>query len=351
MDDHTSWSSASARRPVPSWPTVIATTVRLWLKRRRGAVRPPSGTSRPPSRTGTPPSGTGRHVVSVRFGLAIVLVAGLAAATTAAVFAWGPRSVASRPAGPGQPEAGSDPRPMVAVRAAAATRDRAAAWIATQLATNAIVACDPAMCAALQATGLPAGRLLMLRTAAIDPLGSDVVVATPALRDQFGTRLTGVYAPAVIASFGSGADRIDIRAIAPDGLAAYQAAMRADRAARITAGRQLLGNRHISVSADARAALRDGAVDPRLLVVLATLAAQRPVRIIAFSHPSPGASPALPLRGVQIAPQRAGTSGLRSMLSFLNAQRPPFLPVRSSMTGTSALTVEYSAPSPLGLLG
>src|ERR1700728_1369878 len=33
MADHRAWSDAGARRPEPSWPTVIATTVRLWVSR------------------------------------------------------------------------------------------------------------------------------------------------------------------------------------------------------------------------------------------------------------------------------------------------------------------------------
>jgi hypothetical protein len=39
------------------------------------------------------------------------------------------------------------------------------------------------------------------------------------------------------------------------------------------------------------------------------------------------------------------------MLSFIDAQRQPFQPLRAALVGSSALTVEYAAPSPLGLLG
>jgi hypothetical protein len=39
------------------------------------------------------------------------------------------------------------------------------------------------------------------------------------------------------------------------------------------------------------------------------------------------------------------------MLSFIAAQQQPYRPLRASLVGTSALTVEYAAPSPLGLLG
>jgi len=38
------------------------------------------------------------------------------------------------------------------------------------------------------------------------------------------------------------------------------------------------------------------------------------------------------------------------MLSFTDAQQRPFVPLRASLVGKSALTVEYAAPSPLGLL-
>jgi len=241
-----------------------------------------------------------------------------------------------------------------ALGASAATRGQAATWIARQVAASAIVACDPAMCATLQAEGIAAGRLLALGTAAADPLGSDVVVATPALRTQFGARLGRVYAPAVIASFGSGAGRIDVRAIAPSGAAAYGPALAADHRARISAGQQLLRNRRIIVSAAARAALTAGEVDPRVLMTLAALAVEQPVRILSFGDRSPGASSAVPLRGVEIAPAASGSrakSSLRSMLSFLDQQRPPFSPLRASLVRASALSVEYAAPSPLGLLG
>ena len=250
---------------------------------------------------------------------------------------------------------GSKPASLsaAALGASAATRDEAATWIAGQVAASAIVACDPAMCAALAADGLSATRLVVLGTAAADPLGSDIVVATLAVRNQFGTRLQSVYAPVVIASFGTGAGRIDVRAIAPDGAAAYRAALTADRRSRISAGSQLLRNPRIIVAAGARKGLSSGDVDPRLLMVLAALAAQQPVRIASFGDTSPGAG-SVPLRSVQIAPLGSGAkakASLRSMLSFIDAQRQPFQPLRASLGGSSVLTVEYAAPSPLGLLG
>ena len=336
MEYHGTRLPARARRPEPSWPTVIATTLRLWFERHPVAGR--KGTR------GRRVTVAAAAVGAVALGAGVTLAIVGHTATSARVGA-PPSAVPSAP-----PSAGS----TGALGASATTRAAAASWIAGQVASSAVVACDPAMCAALQADGLPAARLLVLGTATADPLGSDVVAATASVRNQFGARLASVYAPAVIASFGSGPGRIEIRATASDGTAADASARAADRRARVSAGAQLLHNSRIAVAPGARAALSEGDVDPRLLMLLAALAVQQPVRVSAFGDPSPGASQAVPLRSAQIAPLRPGTqaeSRLRAMLSFFEAQQQQFLPLRASLAGTSALTVEYAAPSPLGLIG
>jgi hypothetical protein len=337
MADHDAWPRAKSQRPEPSWPTVIATTLRLWVDRH-------------------PLVGIKKISLRPLAFIAFIATIVIAAATVGIFLAvQTPAPSAARPGAgtSGSGAGGSDAQPADSLQAATVTRNTAAHWIADQVGSGAIVACDPAMCAALQANGLAAARLLMLGTAAADPLGSDLVVATPALRSQFGARLANVYAPEVIASFGSGTGRIDIRAVAPDGTAAYDSALAADRSARIAAGKQLIGNRRITMSAAARETLRAGQVDPRLLAMLAALAAEQPVRILGLGDPSPGASAAIPLRGAEIAPAHAGAhtqARLRSMLSFLQAQRLPFLPKQAVLVHQSALSVQYAAPSPLGLL-
>lgn len=243
------------------------------------------------------------------------------------------------------------------VGSAAAARAAAAAWVGQQVSRAAIVACDPAMCAALQASGLPPSNLLALSSVATDPLGSTMIVATPALQSQFGRRLAAVYAPVVIASFGSGTSRVDIRVTGPDGAAAYRAALAADLAARRATGKVLLGNSRISASAAARRDLAAGSVDSRLLITLATLAAGQYVHIEAFGDAAPGADSDLPLRSAELTiPRLAKNPGtyLQSVLVFLRAQNSPFRAASARMTrvgGKAVLQVEFSAPSPLGLLG
>lgn len=332
MEYHNTGMRRRTARSEPSWPTVIATTVRLWLER-----HPLAGGK----------AGRGRRGVLVA-ALVVVLAAGVAVVV---IGLPGTSSTASRTSASSGTSAGSTA--SGALGAATATRAQAAKWVSQQVASSAIVACDPAMCAALQADGLPAARLLVLGTAAADPLGSDVVVATAALRNEFGARLAGVYAPTVIASFGSGAAQIDVRAIAPSGAAAYESALARDRRARISAGHQLLGNSRIAVSSSASTSLRAGDVDSRLLITLAALAAQQQFRILAFNTPSPGAASA-PLRGAELAPVRDGAqakANLRSMLSFIDAQQAPFLPLHASVAHNIDLSFEYAAPSPLGELG
>ena len=212
----------------------------------------------------------------------------------------------------------------------------------SQVSRADIVACDPAMCTVLQAHGVPGGDLLVLRPGSADPLGSDVVVATPAVRNQFGARLAGVYAPQVLASFGTGAQQIEVRAVAPDGAAAFRAALAADLSARRTAGRQLVRNPRLTIAGPARAALQAGRVDSRLLVVLAALTANQRLTILSFGSSGPGAGADTPLRRVQVTADRATVT---AMLAFVQAQRVPYRPAHATIT-RAFITAGATHPPP-----
>jgi hypothetical protein len=251
--------------------------------------------------------------------------------------------------------AGRAPRAVAAETEAVATaRQQAATWVAGQIGRSAIVACDPEMCAVLQRHGFPAGDLLMLGPGASDPLGSDVVVATAAVRSQFGGRLAGVYAPLVLAAFGTGGAAIEVRAIAPDGVAAFRDALAGELTARRQAGAELLRNPGISAATAATRQLSDGMVDSRLLITLAALAGlhsatQPPIRIISFGGPAPGASAQVPLRSIEIAGPAA-----TSAIAFLRAQQAPYRAASIATIrlrgGQAAVRIGFASPSPLGLL-
>jgi len=245
----------------------------------------------------------------------------------------------------------------------ALVRRRVAAWVAGQVSRTAVVACDPVMCQALMARGVPASRLYQLGPQTTSPLPSQVIVATAAVRAQFGNVLSSVYAPAVLVSFGAGADRIDIRATAQHGAAAYRAMLGSDLASRKTSGAQLLHSGRIVAAGLARHELAEGEVDGRLLITIAEMAATHPMFIVDFGSPPPGADPDMPLRQADLAEDvhahhhagHAGAGYVRAMLAFLRAQHAPFRPARvQSMhlpDGAAVLRIEFSAPSPLGLLG
>ena len=221
-------------------------------------------------------------------------------------------------------------------RIEARTSNLAAAWVVSQVSRGAVVSCDPVMCQALRARGLPASDLYSLGPDTTSPLPSEVIVATAAVRAQFGDLLSAVYAPAVIASFGSGQRRIDIRDVALHGTAAYWSVLHRDLLSRKAAGTELLRNGRIAASALARSQLTAGKVDSRLLTAIAVMASIHPVYLVAFHSFAPGATAGLPLRFVDVAETGSRSQAyrpitarfVRSMVGFRSAQRAPFQPAR-----------------------
>src|SRR5580658_8386133 len=373
-----------AARAEPSWGQVVATTVSLWLSRRMPRARADRGRRGGLGRPSWPLSrlsrraARGLRLAALVLALAAVAVTalrftGTSAATVrssspghihpasaAAVQAQAARAQAARVQAARVQAARVQAARAQAARAQAA-RVQAAAWIAGQVSSDEIIGCDPAMCAALQAHGVAAGRLRPVGPATTGLTGlpdAGLIVASPLVRSQFGSRL-GDSAPVLLASFGSGASLIDVRTAFPGGAAAYDSAVKADAAARESAGAQLLRSQRITVSPQGAAQLRAGEVDSRLLVMLAALASLQRLRVVAFGDASPGAqvpSANLPLREVTItsAGGRGGAAALAPVLAMVRAQRatyqPAFASIVDSAAGQPELMIEFAAPSPLGLL-
>jgi hypothetical protein len=308
-----------------SWTRILGTTIKLWASRR------------------VQPLGRLSHVAVRRWHLATVLALAVIAAAAVGFAELSPAAPSAGRAS--SASAGTAGTSSPATVAAA----QAAAWIISQVTSGAIIACDPAMCAALQAQGVIASRLLPMGSGSDNPLGASVVVTSSPARSQ----LADEYAPAVIASFGSGATRVDVRATEPGGAAAYESALRADLAARVSAGAQLLRNWRIQFTSQDAAQLRAGEVDSRLLATLAALSSQYSFRVTAFGDAAPGVQPLY--RAVTVTfGSRGGTAELAAALALVNAQDPPYQPAQAVIThpaaGQAALSIEFAAPSPLGLL-
>ncbi len=303
----------------PSWGRVLATTITLWVRRRES-------------------SGHLRRLGAWRLVTLVVILAlvGAAAAEFVDVAFQGTRSA-------------SADNPVSRGAHTTSPQAQAAAWIASQVSSDTMIACYPAMCTALQEQGVGADRLMPLQPGSSGPIDASVIVTSPSTSSP----VTDAYAPALIASFGSGITRIQVRATEPGGAAAYESALQADLTARKYAGSELIRNWRIQFTARDALQLRAGEVDSRLLATLAALASQYSFRVTSFGDASPGVQ--VLFREVTIAPGGGnGPTELARAAALVNQQDAPFLPAHVTIghpaAGQVALSIEFAAPSPLGLL-
>jgi serine/threonine protein kinase len=239
------------------------------------------------------------------------------------------------------------------VAAEAVVRTRAITWILQQVGPAAIVSCDTEVCADLVKNGFSPSQVSPLGPGSNDPLGSTLLVATATVRNQFGNRLA-VYAPALMASFGTGNARVDIWWLYPGGAAAYQSALPSALRSRQGAGAQLLTNGNIRLSTAAKEQLLRGQVDPSIPDLLAIMAHSHPVYVVDFASQSPGGGPASLLRWVDLATTVKAAHLTRAaylswMLSVIDTQRAEYLPAWIHQvplrTGQVVLRIGYGAPS------
>ena len=146
--------------------------------------------------------------------------------------------------------------------------------------------------------------------------------------------------------------------IAPHGVLAYHAALSADLADRKASGADVLRANDITISPSARTKLMAGQVDSRLVLAIASLAADHPIDIVQFGNIGPGGDPDIPLRFADLAENDqaahlASSAYVQALRASLNKLGPSLRPARTQVvvlqTGQSVFRFEYTAPSPLGL--
>ncbi|ODU28834.1 MAG: hypothetical protein ABT15_32860 [Pseudonocardia sp. SCN 73-27] len=185
-----------------------------------------------------------------------------------------------------------------------------ASWLLT--GTDGPVAAPPGLRSDLIRDGLPASRLDAGAPLVVDGAGS------------------------AVAAFGSGAGAL--RVTTPDDPASGPEAD-----ARRAAGAQLDANPRLDAPADVRAGLRAGAVDSRVLVLLAGLTGRGGVQVVALPA-VPGEDPALPRHVVEIR------SLTPAGAAWVAAQRAPYAPDQTART-VDGVIVSWRVPAPLPLLG
>jgi hypothetical protein len=313
-------------------------------KLERPQPAPPEGPAPPPEPARPPERARRRRGVKVAVALVVVLAL---AGSLAFLLKRPGRTVQAIAPTPGASAS-------VASGTAVEVRAAAAAWVASQVSRANPISCDQGMCRVLEARGVPAADLLVLKPGGGEPLRSGVIVVTSAVTKMVGTEFLTADAPAVIASFGSGNRQISVRLIYPRGAAAYAAALRQDIAERKTSEATLLQNPRVTAPPAARRQLQGGQVDPRLLLTLAQLASQWPLSIVAFGDRSPGASPGVPLRSADLAVTGDAASRARQMAAFAHQLQDFYTSARIRAVrlanGQDVVQVAFPAPSPLGVL-
>ncbi len=176
----------------------------------------------------------------------------------------------------------------------------------------------------------------------------DYIVSTAALRDDDTDRpdvRAALAESTVVAEFGSGEGRVEIRAIHPLGRDVADAVAADDRRTVGYATGQLLRNDALRFDADARAVAEAGRVDPRLVIILGKLSGTHEVDV---------SLPALPGEDAGVRRQVV-LSGLPTedeaarVALWLLGQPPPFTPSQVDTDGTT-VTATYSLTAPRGLL-
>jgi hypothetical protein len=233
-----------------------------------------------------------------------------------------------------------------------------AAWVDGQIDPATVVSCDPAMCAALVAHHYPSKNVRDLSSPSALK-ASGVVVVTPVALQLFGSSLVTAWAPAALATFGSGSSTVSVRVVAPHGATAYEQAARKDQAVRALSEAALTGFKSITVTGAAAQELNSGQIDGRLFEALAAAAVPQPIDIVDFGNAGAGASADVPLRYADLAASNpaVGLSGpayvqtLRTGMNGSPGPRPARTQLLTLPGGQQVLRVEYLGPSKFGVLG
>jgi hypothetical protein len=196
----------------------------------------------------------------------------------------------------------------------------------------------------LAATGWPRGALVLPSACSTACPPVAWVLTTPAMlaqRQRFPA-FDGLLAKAKpAATFGSAADRVEISSLPAAGTTP---GLTGEQSARARAGAALASSARITAEGETAGLLRQGRVDPRLLMTIAAFAALQPVRIVAF----PG------LAGEDTADQprrQALLAGASVQLTrFFQGQLDVYRPASVTTVPGGNVLVTYPPFPPVGLL-
>ncbi len=204
-----------------------------------------------------------------------------------------------------------------------------AAWVLDELEPDAGLHADALDRVELLAAGFPAVRL----RGAADPVApGDVRLVT----ERPGGTTPECPPGQVLASTPRGSGG------APSAICPADAGG-TPRAERARFGAELARNPRLRLGPGVADLLRTGAVDERIVAVLATIAGQRALRIDEI-RPGRLDDPAVPRREVLLAAADGGADAGPQLHRWLAGQQPPFAPGRVQAVGSALLVTWYARP-------
>jgi hypothetical protein len=248
----------------------------------------------------------------------------------------------------------ADSRSLLGDDADAALRD-ADRWIIRNVPTNRRLITDDVQWVDLVEAGMSTQRLAGYTAFdADDDVGVqperrwqdyDVVVSDDSLRafpGRYPEVRAAVRSSVVLAVFGAGEYRVEVRRILPGGpdrTATATAASGHDAAAAAEAGAELARNPSVDITPAARRALLAGEVDQRIMTTLVAVAADRPVSVSSFTSDPAEAGTGAPYRSVAF--RARSDADARAIRRLLADQVPPHRASRTEVRPGAEITVTY----------
>lgn len=210
----------------------------------------------------------------------------------------------------------------------------AAAWAASALPAGSSLIADPTMRNALIAQGFKPLNLIPFNDAA-GSLRSGYLMATGAVRaaaaEPAGQLLTRSRS---MASFGTGADRVEVRQLLPANR------LLAGQSSRLLAGTALLANRAVTFDSSLRPVLATGRLDLRAATLIAVLAAHGQVQLTALPQDPGEAAAGAPIRLVWLGLTAGQPSALLSRM--IDALPAATRPVRNTSLADGQYALEWA---------
>jgi len=183
----------------------------------------------------------------------------------------------------------------------------------------------------------------------------DYVITTDSMRTfptEFPTVRQAIENSAVVASFGEGAQKVDVRLVDTAQAALAQAADDGLYAARSVAGQQVLQNPDVGVPGEEQDLLTSGVVDGRILLTLGQLSSQGRIDVADITQlegdPS-GVHRQLIVSSFAGQDARGDAAGADALLRFYESLTGPLRPV-SVERGDAGVVITFSPDEPVDLL-